>query len=124
MIACDHPVGETLSNAAIKMLFLVFQILHKIFRHEKTFKVNTSYFTIDMSLNIVIFIFSQLLFLYEDYQIERFKKNKNRHLYEYDWMIWCLKLYIISKHLYPWASLCKQVCSPSLNHGLEQRESR
>ena len=60
MIACDHPVGETLSNAAIKMLFLVFQILHKIFRHEKTFKVNTSYFTIDMSLNIVIFIFSQL----------------------------------------------------------------
>ena len=25
----------------------------------------------------------------------------------------------ISKHLYPWASLCKQVCSPSLNHGLK-----
>ena len=23
------------------------------------------------------------------------------------------------KHFYPWASLCKQVCSPSLNYGLK-----
>ena len=27
--------------------------------------------------------------------------------------------YRISKHLEPWASLCQQVCSPSLNHGLK-----
>ena len=25
----------------------------------------------------------------------------------------------IRKHLYPWASLCKRVCSSSLNHGLK-----